>query len=73
MHFDIEVPLENRFEELNDGILRFKNEMEAQNKWNDVAVVLVSEFARTLMGNTGNGSDHGMSCIFTDAMLLAHF
>ena len=33
-------------------------EMKAQSIWDDVVVVCISEFARTLMGNTGNGSDH---------------
>lgn len=59
MHFDIEIPLENAFKEINHGLKTFKDAMVAQNKWDDVTVVLVSEFARTLMGNTGNGSDHG--------------
>ena len=58
LHADIEKPLESRFEELNNGIKVFKEAMVAQNHWDDVTVVLVSEFARTLMGNTGNGSDH---------------
>ena len=32
--------------------------MKAQGSWDDVTVVMVSEFARTLAGNTGEGSDH---------------
>lgn len=58
MHFDIAKPLADRFAEINDGIVKFKEAMEAQAVWEDVTVVVVSEFARTLMGNTGNGSDH---------------
>ena len=55
MHFDIAKPLADRFAEINDGIVKFKEAMEAQEVWEDVTVVVVSEFARTLMGNTGNG------------------
>jgi len=32
--------------------------MKAQGAWDDVTIVMVSEFARTLAGNTGVGSDH---------------
>ena len=39
-------------------IKTFKEEMEAQNAWNDVAVVLVSDFGRTITSN-GKGTDHG--------------
>lgn len=55
MHFDIEVPLSNQFDEISLGLSTFREAMIAQQKWEDVTVVLVSEFARTLMGNTGNG------------------
>ncbi len=71
MHFDIEVPLNEQFKELDNGLSAFKEAMVTQNHWNDVTVVLVSEFARTLMGNTGNGSDHawgGNYFIFSGAL-----
>ena len=44
---------------LNTGVEEFKNEMVNQGLWDSVTVVMVSEFARTLPVNTGNGSDHG--------------
>jgi uncharacterized protein (DUF1501 family) len=43
---------------MNTGIQPFTTEMKAQGVWNDVTIVMVSEFARTLPGNTGAGSDH---------------
>ena len=50
--------LERRFTELNDGIANFAAELKTQNLWNNVTVFVVSEFARTLLQNSGNGSDH---------------
>ena len=58
MHFDIELPLQASFGTIDDALFAFKEEMKAQSIWDDVVVVCISEFARTLMGNTGNGSDH---------------
>lgn len=43
---------------MNEAIQSFTTEMKAQNAWNDITLVMVSEFARTLPGNTGAGSDH---------------
>jgi len=55
MHSNIALPLEGEFQQINDGLKAFKEEMVYQEKWEDVTVVFVSEFARTLMANTGNG------------------
>ena len=44
---------------MNAGLSSFTSEMKAQGAWDDVTIVMVSEFARTLPGNTGAGSDHG--------------
>jgi len=43
---------------LNQGLDEFKKEMDNQGHWNDVTIVMVSEFARTLLENSGAGSDH---------------
>ena len=45
-------------EALDSALESFKGEMEHQGTWNDVAVVVVSEFGRTLTSN-GHGTDHG--------------
>lgn len=44
--------------ELNEGVDQFKKEMDYQGRWNDVTIVMVSEFSRTLTENSGQGSDH---------------
>ena len=59
LHSQIEAPLIERLTTINDALEAFVIEMrDHQEIWDDVVVVVVSEFARTLMGNTGNGSDH---------------
>jgi uncharacterized protein (DUF1501 family) len=56
MHSQIEAPLIERLTTINDGLEAFVTEMkDYQGIWDNVAVVVVSEFARTLLGNTGNG------------------
>lgn len=45
--------------ELDNAMEKFEMEMKKQNKWDNVVVVMVSEFARTLTPNSGQGSDHG--------------
>ena len=40
--------------ELNDGLTSFVTEIrDIQQRWDDVTIVLTSEFGRTLIGNTG--------------------
>ena len=39
--------------------MKFVDEMNPQRRWDEVTVVMVSEFARTLTVNTGLGTDHG--------------
>ena len=41
--------------QVDDALNIFVKEMKSQSLWNDVAVVFVSEFGRTLKANTGNG------------------
>ena len=43
---------------LNEGLDQFKKEMDYQGRWNDVTIVMVSEFSRTLTQNSMQGSDH---------------
>ena len=42
---------------INDGLNKFATEMKSQGVWDDVLVVSVSDFARTLTSN-GDGTDH---------------
>ena len=46
-----------RFTPINDALKSFKSEMQAQGIWDDVVVVTVSDFGRTLTSN-GLGTDH---------------
>jgi len=46
------------FETINDALDSFQQEMKAQGTWDDVAVLLISDFGRTITSN-GKGTDHG--------------
>lgn len=54
-HGKQEADLNTRLTELNSALSSFVSEMKAQTLWNDVTIVVVSEFGRTLVSNTGNG------------------
>merc|ERR1719203_1460610 len=43
---------------LNNGISAFKNEMKAQGLWDSVTLVMASDFGRTLVANSNDGTDH---------------
>ncbi len=58
LHFEIEIPLDALFKELDDAIKSFVIEMKNKDLWDKVTIVCVSEFGRTLLGNTGFGTDH---------------
>ena len=57
-HSNINTYLPRDFDEINNALLSMSTEMKAQDKWNNVTFVFVSEFARTLSANTANGTDH---------------
>mmetsp|Transcript_3880 Transcript_3880/g.6488 ORF Transcript_3880/g.6488 Transcript_3880/m.6488 type:complete len:142 (+) Transcript_3880:51-476(+) len=50
--------LKTNFIQLNTALTTFKKEMEAQGLWDSVAVVITSDFGRSLTANSGLGSDH---------------
>lgn len=50
--------LSTKFIDLNIVLTSFVAEMKAQGIWNDVALVITSDFGRTLTANSGDGSDH---------------
>jgi uncharacterized protein (DUF1501 family) len=54
-HSDMIAALENRMTEINDAMSSFVAEMKSQGRWDDVVLVFVSEFARTLTPNTSRG------------------
>ena len=50
--------LDSLMSQLDSGLRSFATEMKAQDRWNNVTVVLISDFGRTLTSNT-QGTDHG--------------
>ena len=54
-HSNMLSSLADRANEINEALGSFVTEMKAQNRWNDVVIVFVSEFARTLIPNTSSG------------------
>lgn len=65
-HEQLKNNLSLDLQNLNRVIDTFQKEMEAQNMWDQVTLVVASEFARTLTANSGEGSDHGkFSCTFS--------
>jgi cullin-associated NEDD8-dissociated protein 1 len=54
-HFDLDHT--ERFGEVDDVIADFEAEMKAQGVWDDVVMLTVSDFGRTLTVN-GGGTDH---------------
>ena len=47
----------DRLAEVNAALTSFVAEMKSTNSWNDVVIVTISDFARTLKNN-GKGTDH---------------
>ncbi len=58
-HNNLHVNLNYKLDEFNSAIKTFVNEMKNQNLWEDVAIVITSDFGRTLTMNTNKGTDHG--------------
>jgi len=58
-HADLEHAIQNLFIEINGALDAFAHEMKSINEWNNTVLIQVSDFARTLTPNGGNGTDHG--------------
>jgi uncharacterized protein (DUF1501 family) len=54
-HVEQEGLLNGLLAQMNSALDKFKDEMKSQKMWDDVTIVFVSEFGRTLKSNTGNG------------------
>lgn len=57
-HQEMKTNLADGFQNLNTALTLFVKEMQAQNIWNNVTLVVTSEFGRTLTANSNDGSDH---------------
>lgn len=55
-HNNLHSNLNDKFNELNDAIEAFVIEMKHQNIWEDITVVVTSDFGRTLTQNSGGGT-----------------
>ena len=49
--------LSEQFEDINGGLKQFVNEMKAQGLWENVTVMCISDFGRTITSNS-QGTDH---------------
>ncbi len=58
-HSNLHFSLHYKLEELDSAIKSFVEEMKNQNLWDDVTIVITSDFGRTLTMNTNGGTDHG--------------
>ncbi len=47
------------FQDMNAELGKFIDEMQRQGIWEDVAIVLGSEFGRSVPTNSNGGTDHG--------------
>lgn len=47
------------FEDINDSVKSFVNDLKANGKFNDVLIMTFSEFGRRVAQNASNGTDHG--------------
>mmetsp|Transcript_1467 Transcript_1467/g.2773 ORF Transcript_1467/g.2773 Transcript_1467/m.2773 type:complete len:186 (-) Transcript_1467:3009-3566(-) len=54
-HDNMEKRLNDKFEELNESLDAFVNELKAQGDWAQTVVVVSSEFGRTLTPNSRGG------------------
>ena len=57
-HSDVEGNLNGLFADVDVSFKAFADEMKVMGVWDSVTVVETSDFARTLVPNTGKGSDH---------------
>lgn len=48
-----------KVDDLGRNLLAFKKDLVARGKWATTAVVVITEFGRTIMENANKGSDHG--------------
>lgn len=47
------------FQEMNDALAAFADDMKSKGRWDDVLVVTFSEFGRRVAQNASGGTDHG--------------
>jgi len=58
MHKNLKSSLRTQFKELNEGLGLFVKETKKQGLFENVTIVITSDFGRTLTPNSGGGADH---------------
>ncbi len=58
-HINQEGQQKRLFQELNEALTIFCNDLKANGKWNEVLVTTFSEFGRRVAQNASGGTDHG--------------
>jgi len=58
MHHEVTESLSENFQSLDQALEAFEMEMKDHGMWNDVLIVINSEFGRTLTPNSSGGTDH---------------
>ena len=57
-HANVEDEQSELLVEVNEAFASFENELKIMDLWNNVTTIQVSDFARTLSPNGGEGTDH---------------
>ena len=57
-HDGLKYRLRAKFQMLNQALRWLVDELKHQGAWGDVAIVVASDFGRTMTPNTGGGTDH---------------
>jgi uncharacterized protein (DUF1501 family) len=58
-HINQEAQQKRLFQEFNDALAAFTNDLKSLGKWTEVLVATFSEFGRRVSQNASNGTDHG--------------
>ena len=58
-HQDMKASLKERLVEVNRNIKRLIEQLKKDGMWDQVTIVVASEFGRSLTPNSGAGADHG--------------
>ena len=60
-HMELKPNLDSQFRRLNEALFCYTRNVKAAGLWDNVTLVLKSDFGRTLTPNSQQGSDHGWS------------
>jgi len=58
-HFDVVNSMTKALKTVDDHLKNFESGLKLQGRWDDVTLVIFSDFGRDLTMNGGNGTDHG--------------